>query len=43
MAITKTLLATLLFTFLQTSAALAQNVTSQDVNTIHLTNNRIIW
>jgi len=37
MAITKTLLATLLFTFLQTSAALAQNVTNQDVNTIQLT------
>ena len=37
MTITKTLLATLLFTFLQTSAALAQNVTNQDVNTIHLT------
>ena len=37
MTITKTLLATLLFTFLQTSAALAQNVTSQDVNTIQLT------
>ena len=37
MTITKTLLATLLFTFLQTSAALAQNVTNQDVNTIQLT------